>query len=199
MKGVLPEIPQHILDWRKKTGADRWDEMWEGVLHMPPMPSRKHQDFEGELETWLRIYWARPKGNRVFHNVNLASIGGWPGDYRVPDLVLLTPDCFHIDYDEYFEGPPTAVVEIRSPGDESLEKLPFYAKLGVPETWVIDRDTKSPTIYRLVGDDYEPQLADTHGWIRSIATGISLRAEGEGRLAIQLTGDPGTCRLLPGP
>ena len=33
-------------------------------------------------------------------------------------------------------------MEIRSPGDESFEKLPFYGRLGVCEVLVIDRDTK---------------------------------------------------------
>ncbi len=44
MKAVMPEVPQHVLHERARTGANRWDEMWEGVLHMPPMPNRDHQD-----------------------------------------------------------------------------------------------------------------------------------------------------------
>ena len=47
---------------------------------------------------------------------------------------------------ECLEGPPTVVIEIRSPDDETLEKLPFYAKLGVPEVWVIDRDSRAVEI-----------------------------------------------------
>ena len=30
------------------------------------------------------------------------------------------------------------MIEIRSPEDEALEKLPFYAALGVPEVWIFD-------------------------------------------------------------
>ena len=44
MRAVVPEIEPGILDWRRRTGADRWDEMWDGVLHMPPMPNRSHQE-----------------------------------------------------------------------------------------------------------------------------------------------------------
>jgi hypothetical protein len=62
--------------------------------------------------------------------INLALLESWPHNYRIPDLVLLTPDRFHIDRDEYFEGAPTAVIEIRSPGDESIEKLPFSGCAG---------------------------------------------------------------------
>jgi Uma2 family endonuclease len=124
-------------------------------------------------------------------------VGGWPDrDYRVPDLVLLTPDRFAIDHNEYFEGPPTVVVEIRSPGDESYEKLAFYASLGVPEVWIIDRDTKAPELYVLAGGDYHLQSISAAGWNRSTAAGIVLRQESKGQLAIQLADEPGTLRVL---
>jgi Uma2 family endonuclease len=60
----------------------------------------------------------------------VAPPGGWPDNHRIPDLVLLTPARFAIDRNEYFEGAPDVVVEIRSPGDESYEKRDFYAALG---------------------------------------------------------------------
>jgi Uma2 family endonuclease len=139
--------------------------MWEGVLHMTPMPNSVHQQLEAALDRWLWLHWAKPGGNKVFHPVNLAAPGGWPHDYRIPDLVLLTPDRFHIDRNEYFEGAPTAVVEIRSPGDETMEKLPFYARLGVPEVWVIDRDTKMPELYVLENLNYLAASPDADGWL----------------------------------
>ncbi len=113
---------------------------------MPPAPNRDHQDLALALGSWLRSHWALPLGNRVHAQVNVALPGAWPGDYRIPDLILLTPDRFSIDRNEYFEGPPTAVIEIRSPGDVTTEKTPFYARLGATELWTIDRDTKAPQI-----------------------------------------------------
>jgi len=193
----MPEIPPQILKWRTRTGVDRWDEMWEGVLHMPPMPNRTHQEFEWALETWLRAHWARPRGNKVYHQINLASVDGWPNDYRIPDLLLLTPDRFDIDHNEYFEGPPTVVIEIRSPGDETIEKMPFYAKLGVPEAWIVDRDTKVPELYVLRHGNYERRVPDDEGWVSSPATEIRLRAEAANRLAVQIADEQSTRELLP--
>ena len=197
MKGVMSEVPQHILEARAQTGVDRWDEMWEGVLHMPPAPNREHQDVGLALGSWLRIHWAIPLGNRVHAQINLASPGGWPNNYRIPDLLLLTPDRFEIDRNEYFEGPPTVVVEVRSPGDETIEKMPFYAKLGVPEMWIIDRHTKVPELYVLREAQYQRQPPDADGWLRSAATGILLRAEPDNKLAVQLADDQHTHQLLP--
>jgi len=174
-----------------------WDEMWEGVLHMAPIPNRAHQDLEWAMETYLRLRWARPQGTRVYHNINVASPGGWPDNYRIPDLVMLTPERFGIDRNEYFEGAPDAVVEIRSPGDESYDKLEFYAQLGVTEVWIINRDSKTPEIYILRMERYIQQVANADGWVLSPVTGIELRAGSPGKLAMRLAGDESTREELP--
>lgn len=196
MRAIIPEISPEILRRRRQTGIDRWDEMWEGELHMPPPPNRTHQDFQFQLLSWLRNHWAKPREGRVHGPVNVASIGGWPEDYRIPDLVLLTPAQFSIDHDEYFEGPPAAVVEIRSPGDESYEKLPFYARLGVPEVWIIDRDSKVPQLFALAEGEYRELEKSPQGWLESRITGVLLREE-NGKLAVQLKSSPANDRLLP--
>ena len=41
------------------------------------------------MVTWLQARWGAPQGNRVHIQINVASPGGWPDDYRIPDLVLL--------------------------------------------------------------------------------------------------------------
>jgi len=197
MRAVIPEVTPDIMAWRKRTGAHYWDEMWEGELHMAPVPNRSHQELAGDLHVWLEIHWAKPGGNRVFPPINLASPGGWPKDYRIPDLVLLKPDRFHIDRDEYFEGPPTVVVEIHSPGDEAYEKLDFYARLGVPEVWIVHRDTKEPEIYLLSGETYHPAAAGAEGWIHSPATGVRMKAEAGPKLAVQMGEREDTRGLLP--
>jgi Uma2 family endonuclease len=190
-------VPPDILAWRKRTGADRWDEMWEGELHMVPMPNREHQDLEWAMETYLRLRWARSRKAKVYHNINLAAPGGWPNNYRIPDLVLLRPERFGIDHNAYFEGAPDAVVEIRSPDDETYEKLGFYAELGVPEVWIVDRDSKAPEIHVLQAGRDEKQAADANGWVQSALTGIELRAGTPGKLAMRLAGDETTREDLP--
>ncbi len=164
---------------------------------MPPMPNRAHQNFEFDLEAYLRKHWARPLGAKVYHGINIALPDGWPTDYRIPDLVLLTPDRFHIDRNEYFEGPPNLLIEIHSPGDETYEKLTWYAALGVPEVWVIHRDTKKPEIHLLRRGRYRKQRVLASGWLRSPGTGIELRRAKGNKLGIRLTGDDTTREDLP--
>lgn len=202
MRAVMPVIPPFVRAWRQRTGEDRWDEMWDGVLHMAPSPNRFHQDLEAEMLVWLRTHWAKPRGNKVYPQINVASIGGWPNkNYRIPDLVLLTPDRFHIDRNEYFEGPPTVVVEIHSPGDESYEKLLFYAELGVPEVWIINRDSREPEVFALSAPGreigYTSTPANPKGWLASRATGILLRSGPANKLVMQIEGNDSTRRELP--
>jgi Uma2 family endonuclease len=109
----------------------------------------------------------------------------------------LTPDRFHIDHNEYFEGAPTVVVEIHSPGGEAYEKLPFYVKLAVPEVWIVDRDSKVPEVSALVGDRHEPRAPDRDGWIASSATGVHLRGHPGGKLALRVAGEPSTMGIVP--
>jgi len=197
MKAVISDVPADLLAERKRTGADRWDEMWNGVLHMPPAPVIDHQDFEYQLEHWLRRHWGGPQGYRVYHNINVASIGGWPHDYRVPDLVLVDSERFHIMHREYFEGPPLVVIEIHSSGDEAYDKLEWYAALGIPETWIIDRDSCVPKVFVLNGRDYTERAPDADGWFISRASGIQLRTKRPKKLVLQLGDDAGTRAALP--
>lgn len=196
MRAVMPSLLPDVQAMRKKTGADQWDEMWEGVLHMPPALNRYHQDLEFCLESYLRFYWAPTCQGKVYHQINLTPIGGWPNNYRIPDLVLLLPQRFAIDRNEYFEGAPDVVVEIHSPGDEAYEKLPFYRDLGVTEAWIIHRETRESEIHVLKRNSYQKQSASAQGWIRSPHMGIEL-ASVNGKLAVRLAGDDSTRQELP--
>ena len=200
MRGVMAEVPEHILEWRKRTGIYQRDEMWEGVLHMSPEPDCEHQDFEGGLETWLRLNWSRRGMAKVYHRINLAlprAGSSWVNNFRIPDLVLLTRERFSINCRTHFEGGPEVVVEIRSPNDESEDKLPFYARLGILEVWIIDRDTKAIDIHALSGDSYVRLPARDDGWTQSPFTSIEMRVGRAGKMLIRMNGDEASQAELP--
>ena len=88
-------------------------------------------------------------------------------------------------------------IEIRSPDDETYEKLPFYAELGVPEVWIIHRDTKETEIHLLKRGRYKPQAVRADGWLRSPGTGVELRVGRPGKLAVRLAGDEESRQELP--
>src|SRR5579872_5494964 len=192
MRGYMSEVPEHIIEWRRRTGIWQRDEIWEGVLHFAQPVDCEHQELKSCLEFWLRMNWARPRRARVYHRINLALPGAgsdWLDNFRIPDLVLLTRERSAIDHRTHFEGGPEVVVEIRSPHDESEDKLPFYAQLGILEVWIIDRDTKEIDLYVLAGDSYVRRAAGDDGWIQSPFTGIEMRVGRPRKLAIRMSGD----------
>ncbi len=196
MRAVMLDVHAEFLEERRRWGADRWDEMWDGVLHMAPAPNIEHQGFEDQLLTWFYTHWRKLPGRRVYSGINVAPRGGWPKNYRIPDLVLLDADCPAKNRGAYLEGPPTVAIEVHSPGDEAYEKLPFYAKLGVPEVWIIHRDSRAVEIHALRRGDYQRLAPAADGWLQS-GVGVQLRTKRGRKLAIQMAGEQETLRLLP--
>lgn len=197
MKGVLLEVPEAMLAERRRSGADRNDEMWNVVLHMNPPPTIDHQDFEYELECWLRTHLKAASGGQVFHNVGVVRAGGWPQDYRAPDLILVGPERRNRLLKSRIEVGPTVAIEIRSHSDETNEKLAFYAAIDTAEVWVIHRDTKLPEVVVLTGDNYQVQIADGECWLLSPNTDIRLRSQVSDRIEVMLGEDQTTAVSLP--
>lgn len=118
-----------LLERRRRSGLDRLDEVWEGVLHMVPAPSYAHGDLESQLHVILGPL-ARQAGLTM---VGQSNLGEGEHDFRVPDSALHRPGASGTWH-------PTAplVVEIVSPNDESWEKLSFYANHDVDEVLIVE-------------------------------------------------------------
>ncbi len=121
-----------LLERRRRSGLDRMDEVWQGVLHMVPAPDYGHASIEAQLMRLLGPY-ADAAG---LHLIGQSSLGEDEHDYRVPDGAIHRPGAGGVWH-------PTAamVIEIVSPGDESWEKLPFYAVHHVDEVLIVDPAT----------------------------------------------------------
>jgi Uma2 family endonuclease len=136
-----------VLESRRRSGLDRLDEIWEGVYHMVPAPSEAHGDLESQLHAILRPL-ARQAGLKMIGQSNL---GESEHDFRVPDGALHRSPPGGVWH-------PTAalVIEVVSPGDESWEKLPFYAAHDVDEVLIVDPQERSVSWLALEGGEYRP-------------------------------------------
>lgn len=192
MRAVLVHVTEQELADRRARGLDRWDEMWQGVLHMTPAPSVEHQRILDELIVFFGKRPAATGGGTLRSGINVFRGRSSKTDYRIPDLTFVSAGRAHLlQEDGVRGGGPDAVVEIRSPEDETYEKLPFYAALGVREVIVIDRDTKRPEVYRLAGPQYVMLQPDSDGWLVSEPLGVRFCqvADVRARLAIEDTAD----------
>jgi Uma2 family endonuclease len=153
MRAVMLDVPPSLLDERRRFGQDRFDELWNGVLHMVPPPSFLHQTIGTELANFLGPRLAA-RGIRVLIGTGVFRPGSRGRDYRVPDLVFFPADRPDLVTKRGIEGPALCVAEIRSPDDETYEKMPFYADLGIRELIVIEQETRAVELYRLAGATY---------------------------------------------
>jgi Uma2 family endonuclease len=144
----------HVLEDRRRRGADRWDEMWDGVLHMVPPPGADHQS----LTTFLcRVYYevvVEAKRGKVLTQGKIARTGPEEDNYRVPDLSVVLRTGRGRVVKQGVAGSADQVVEVYSDGDESYEKFGYYASLGVQEILIIDREARWIELYRLQGKKY---------------------------------------------
>ena len=152
-----------MLTERRKLGLDGRDEVWNGVLHMVPPPGGPHQRFGTKL---IRVLGplAERRGLIPSYETGLFRTAD---DYRVPDQLYCRPEH---QSDRGAEG-AELVVEIRSEGDETYEKIGFYAGLGVREMLIVHPQSRRVELLRAVGGRLLPVTADTEDVVRSDVLG----------------------------
>jgi Uma2 family endonuclease len=135
-----------LLERRRRSGLDRLDEVWDGVYHMVPAPSDAHADIAQQLAVLLDGP-ARAAG--LFPTMHEFNLGASEHDFRVPDGGLHRARRWGT-----WEHTSPLVVEIVSPGDQTWEKLPFYAKHNVDELLIVDPQERSVSWLALQEGEY---------------------------------------------
>ena len=197
MRAVMPVALPEVLRRRKQTGADRFDEMWEGTLHLPPAPSFDHQNTASGICAFFREVWAPKSGGFAVVQANVSTPDRWDRDYRIPDVAVMTRDARPDPGAVYVL--PTVVFEVRSPDDETFEKLSFYAAVGVGTVVVVERDTKAVQVFSRADDRFVLEAPNPEGWLTIRALEVEVRsdsARGVGRLTLRLAGDSDSARIV---
>lgn len=212
VRALILDVSPALLEERRRRGLDRRDEVWEGLLHMVPPPHSDHQELNDEVGLFFRLHWQHLGLGRTLPETGVKRPGtldaldlgeGVPRDYRTPDRSFLLPGSDQRLQGGWIVGPPDAVLEIRSPRDETLEKLPWYFDLGVREVLLIDRDTREVEVRTRGASGFEPVPPDADGWVRSQTLRTELRREpavGDARPALVLrrTDDPARTHRIAG-
>ena len=90
----------------------------------------------------------------------------------MPDLVAFRPE-YRIPAG--VNGHAELVIEIRSPGDDSLLKLPYYSRVGVRELVIVERDAKTVRRWAAGVDGLVEVPPADDGWHRLTALAVGLR------------------------
>ncbi len=175
MRAVLTSVSEGALRERRARGLDHHDEMWEGDLHMVPAPVWDHQDIVDNLGDFLRDHGRRQGLGVVRSGVSVHDPRDPDNSCRIPDLSYVAAGHASVIRKRGIVGPADAVIEVRSPDDETYEKFPFYARLRVPEIVVVHRDSRKPEVYRLAGKQYVAVAPAGNGWVTAEVLRIRLR------------------------
>jgi hypothetical protein len=145
--GSPPPELEALLERRRRAGVDRLDEVWQGVRHMVPGPSFEHARISQQLAVLLDGP-ARDAG--LLAAISEFNLGSSEHDYRVPDGGLHRPGAAGV-----WLATAAVVVEIVSPGDESWQKLPFYAEHHVDEVLRVDPADRTVVWLALAAGEYQ--------------------------------------------
>ncbi|MGH8933134.1 MAG: Uma2 family endonuclease [Egibacteraceae bacterium] len=184
MRAILLDVPETLLAERRRRGADLFDEMWDGVLHMVLPPRAAHQYGAARLFVVLEPI-TTALGLCSFFETGLFRAAD---DYRVPDQLY----CRLESLSERGAEGAELVVEIPSPGDESYDKIDWYAARGVRELLMVHPPDRRVELLRAVGDRLLPVTADTDGAVRSDVLGVRFRTVGD---RLELTWDGGSAQI----
>ena len=172
MRALLLEPDPKWIEERRRLGHDRFDEVWDGVLHVVPSPTVEHQRFESALERALYPV-ATSHGLEIFHNLDIVDRSKGDEDYRQPDIAIVSSK--DLTGKRAIDGHAELVVEIRSPNDESYDKLPFYERCGIPEYWIVHPVTREIVVFVLRGGSYVASKPDADGVIDAPRFALRLR------------------------
>lgn len=144
---ALVRAERSDLERRRRSGADRFDEVWEGVYHVVPGPSGAHARIDAQLLALLH----GPATDAGLYLMSESNLGESAHDFRVPDGGLQRSGA-----DSMWYATAAMVIEIVSPGDESWNKLPFYAKHDVDEVLIVEPAERTVAWLVLRKGEYRP-------------------------------------------
>lgn len=147
-----PDLVQTLIAQRQASGADRYDEVWDGVYVMAPLANNEHQEIVTALGAVIWTALNCDISTRVFAGTNISDRPiSWRENYRCPDVAVFLPDNRAEDRKTHWLGGPDFAVEVVSEHDRSREKFDFYAKVSTRELMLVDRHPWALELYRLDG------------------------------------------------
>ncbi len=137
-------------------GTNRRIEFVDGRLEFLPMPTEIHEALVQFLFMALYQFVDHRKFGKVYFNGIRVRIR--PGKTRLPDVLFLHKDHFHVRHNRVWDG-ADLVMEVVSddPKDrirDYEQKFVDYVEAKISEYWIIDPERRLVTIYQLQGEKY---------------------------------------------
>jgi Uma2 family endonuclease len=151
-----PALENELLERRRASRGDRWDEVWDGVYIMAPLPNIERQKLVQQFTNAISQALDDDPTIDVLPGANVSDrMEDWEHNYRCPDVTIVLPTSRAVNCGAFYFGGPDFVVEIASEYDRSREKFDFYASVGVREFLLVDRNPWQLELYALRQGNFE--------------------------------------------
>jgi Uma2 family endonuclease len=175
-----PSELKRLIRRRRRTGADRFDEVWDGVYVMAPIADNEHQSLGLRLAIGFTNALDPVQTTQIFPGCNVSDQPErWKRNYRCPDVAIFLPGNPAQDCKSHWYGGPDFAVEIISRFDRSRKKFGFYKSVGVRELLLVDRHPWALELYRVDNADWvlvgRADLQNSRDAIASELLGLTLQ------------------------
>ncbi len=145
-----PVLEQEIRTARDGSEVQRRDEVWDGVLVVPPQANNEHQRIVMRLSAVFSSVIDWDAGDQVLPGTNVSDRDAdWTKNYRDPDVAVYLVGNPAKDSNTHWVGGPDVAVEVVSPGEDPRLKLDFYAQVNTRELLIVERDPWAVEMYQL--------------------------------------------------
>jgi Uma2 family endonuclease len=159
-KDMLEEILPRQGEWSEEEylvltdHRSRLVEFTDGFLDVLPMPTDQHQSLLKFLFLAFFAFFESRGGTVLFAPLRLRIR---PGKFREPDLLVLLVAADPRRQNRFWVGADLAieVVSEDKPERDLVDKRSDYAEARVPEYWIVNPQTQTITVLRLVGAAYQ--------------------------------------------
>lgn len=157
VKAARPGNPVTAKDYFQMPEGPPYFQLVQGFLYMAPSPDYFHQDILGNLHYLLRCHLASHPTGKVMLS---------PSDVELSDSDVYQPDLYYVSHarqgiftKQGAKGAPDLAVEVLSRSTARLDKGPkkqVYAQAGVAELWLVDKDKREVSVFRLGDSPAKP-------------------------------------------
>src|SRR5262245_39002500 len=148
-----PDRGSWTVDEYLRLDFGRHVEFSSGTVEFQPMPDEKHQAILFVLVKALKAFAARQGGKATMAPFPVRL---WEGKFRQPDAAFMRKENLHRCHLKFWDGADIAM-EVLSESNRDLDlevKRGEYARAGIPEYWIIDRENREITVLTLRTDQY---------------------------------------------
>jgi len=136
-------------------------EIIDGELCMTPSPNTRHQEISRNLLRIIDVFLLQKPLGKIFAAPYDVVFSKDPLQVAEPDLIFVSKEHLSIITEKNIQGSPDLTVEILSPSTESSDrrvKHSLYERFGVLEYWIVDPESQTLQVFRLLDGRYPAPL-----------------------------------------